>query len=594
METATSLIEWDEQAFERILERLRTEARIDAAGVHIGRDQLARILKAAPADPDRPGWRLLEHANFDGVIFEGDVMFDRTTFHHNASFDGATFGRASFNGATFANGSFYGATFRGYADFRGATFRGHAQFAGATFERADFFAATFEGRPNTWFVGATFRTHTDFQATFKRETWFNGSTFAGGAKFEGARFEGHVSFNGARFERDTPFSGATFDNVSFDGANFEDQREFGPLLAHEVLNLGRAMFAQPIRIEVSARTLFCSRAQFRRGADILARGADVVLDEADFAEPSMLAPRREPIPGEKKELGESHDSPKSVVRVLSVRGAKVAKLTIARADLRACRFEGVHDLDQLRLEGVRFAETPAGWQRTHRWPLPIRWTRRQTIAEEHQWRAERAGATGWWGPEMQVNLGSELIPLGPEEIASAYRALRKGREDSKDEPGAADFYYGEMEMRRQGGGRREARRRLRLSPLREQKQHAPLDSDPRGDANIRSAPTGERLVLWVYWLVSGYGLRASRALVALAVTVVLFAFFFDWWGFSPDRGFGRTLLFSIESTSSLFRVPETPGFALTAAGEVLQVLLRLLGPLFFGLALLSLRGRVKR
>ena len=29
-----------------------------------------------------------------------------------------------------------------------------------------------------------------------------------------------------------------------------------------------------------------------------------------------------------------------------------------------------------------------------------------------------------------------------------YRALRKGREDVKDEPGAADFYYGEMEMRR--------------------------------------------------------------------------------------------------------------------------------------------------
>jgi hypothetical protein len=29
-----------------------------------------------------------------------------------------------------------------------------------------------------------------------------------------------------------------------------------------------------------------------------------------------------------------------------------------------------------------------------------------------------------------------------------YRALRKGREDTKDEPEAADFYYGEVEMRR--------------------------------------------------------------------------------------------------------------------------------------------------
>jgi hypothetical protein len=32
-------------------------------------------------------------------------------------------------------------------------------------------------------------------------------------------------------------------------------------------------------------------------------------------------------------------------------------------------------------------------------------------------------------------------------IQAVYRDLRKGREDAKDEPGAADFYYGEMEKR---------------------------------------------------------------------------------------------------------------------------------------------------
>ena len=36
----------------------------------------------------------------------------------------------------------------------------------------------------------------------------------------------------------------------------------------------------------------------------------------------------------------------------------------------------------------------------------------------------------------------------PARLAAVYRELRKGREDAKDEPGAADFYYGEMEMRR--------------------------------------------------------------------------------------------------------------------------------------------------
>jgi Luciferase-like monooxygenase len=44
--------------------------------------------------------------------------------------------------------------------------------------------------------------------------------------------------------------------------------------------------------------------------------------------------------------------------------------------------------------------------------------------------------------------GDPSNPYGPREIATIYRALRKGREDNKDEPGAADFYYGEMEMRR--------------------------------------------------------------------------------------------------------------------------------------------------
>jgi hypothetical protein len=50
-------------------------------------------------------------------------------------------------------------------------------------------------------------------------------------------------------------------------------------------------------------------------------------------------------------------------------------------------------------------------------------------------------------------------------------------------------------------------------------------------------------------------------------------------------------LFALESSISLLRAPEAK---LTACGEVIQIFLRLAGPLFFGLAVLSLRGRVKR
>ena len=147
--------------------------------------------------------------------------------------------------------------------------------------------------------------------------------------------------------------------------------------------------------------------------------------------------------------------------------------------------------------------------------------------------------------------------LDASSIAGIYRDLRKGREDSKDEPGAADFYYGEMEMRK----------------------------------HDETKPRAERLIVWLYWLVSGYGLRASRALLSLLVTIVVFAALLYAWGFPSQRSLVDALTFSAKSTTSLFRPPDQP---LTTAGEWLNMVLRLLGPLFFGLALLSLRGRVKR
>jgi hypothetical protein len=217
------------------------------------------------------------------------------------------------------------------------------------------------------------------------------------------------------------------------------------------------------------------------------------------------------------------------------------------------------------MERVRFAETPSGWQRSKRWRVPVRWTRRLAIAEEHDWRAERAGATGWYGHEMRAPPALESTPLTPEQIAATYRALRKGREDSKDEPGAADFYYGEMEMRRQGP--RATEWPADSDCADEHEGNASFAGGLVGDAGSRPTPRAERLILWLYWLVSGYGLRASRALIALALTVVVFAFLFDLWGFRPDRGYGRTLLFSVESTSSLFRAPETEGAALTPSGS---------------------------
>jgi hypothetical protein len=92
------------------------------------------------------------------------------------------------------------------------------------------------------------------------------------------------------------------------------------------------------------------------------------------------------------------------------------------------------------------------------------------------------------------------------QIAGLYRALRKGREDAKDEPGAADFYYGEMEMRR------------RARPARE---------TSRGRV--------ERAILTAYRLLSGYGLRAWRALAWLLVAVMVATIGLRTVDFTHDR-----------------------------------------------------------
>jgi hypothetical protein len=181
--------------------------------------------------------------------------------------------------------------------------------------------------------------------------------------------------------------------------------------------------------------------------------------------------------------------------------------------------------------------------------------------------------------------------VSPSVVAETYRALRKGLEDSRDAPGASDFYYGEMEMRR----------------------------------HDRTRTRAERGLLWVYWLVSGYGLRASRALVclagAMAATVVLLLAFGlpttdpvpQTQGtsrsgtvrlatttpdpaltlpmrrrFSADRA-GRAALVVVNSV--VFR---SSGQNLTTPGTVIEMLSRIGEPVLLGLAALAVRGRVKR
>jgi uncharacterized protein YjbI with pentapeptide repeats len=486
----------------------------------------------------------------------------------------------TFEDATFVDPVSFAEVRFGSVNFRGATFKREARFDSARFDNpAEFACATFEG--NASFKGAVFRCKPNFEhierassdardrpgeVSFRKWADFRDTIFQSGANFGGTRFEGRARFGGAIFGVSSVTAGDK-PLVSFAGARFEQARTFGPVLAFGRLSLDRATFEGPVRIAISARDVSGVTTQFMGRTTIELRWAAVDLEDAEFAQPSIVARASAPFeleaapedpdrPGDepRRVLGDAGLAPedsdpdaaedRSTPRLESVSRANVGNLTLSELDLRRARFVGAHNLDGLRFEGAEFPPAPGALS-----------TRRRVIREE-------------------LTRGDEGAP-DAERIARTYRALRKGREDNKDEPGAADFYYGEMEMRRRA---------------------RPQEGDPPGAARTSG---WEWAILNVYRGVSGYGLRSSRALFWLLVTVLLFAWGLQAWGFDPDQNFWKSLIFSGESTSSLFRAAELgkegkEQIVLTDLGRVLQMGLRLLGPLFFGLALLALRGRVKR
>jgi hypothetical protein len=234
-------------------------------------------------------------------------------------------------------------------------------------------------------------------------------------------------------------------------------------------------------------------------------------------------------------------------------------LALGNVDLADCRFAGAHNLDKLRIEADE-ADTVFGFS-----PAVAGWERRQVIAEEVAWRTRPDARPGRWERPQWFDNEEEPKPLSPGAVAGLYRALRKSREDAKDEPGAADFYYGEMEMRRHDRGKSRAKRGW-------------------------SRGLVSRGVLIAYWLVSGYGLRAWRSLAALAAVMAVSAAVFRLWGFTHPATYWKSLLFAFRSTLSLTDAQVN----LTAWGGLFQAILRLTGPVLLALTLLALRGRVKR
>ncbi|MGV9605819.1 pentapeptide repeat-containing protein [Streptomyces sp. NPDC003631] len=653
-------------------------ADIDHRGTLITGDLLNRILDAL-RDPTtgypRFGTAWFESATFAGmaqfesVTFEGAAQFESAVFEGIARFPGASFeGTAWFRSATFKGAAwigsatfkdtaqfesviFHGAagfrsvTFEGAAGFKSAAFKGDTEFESATFKNmAQFESVTFEGEAR--FDRANFQRAVNFaSAEFRSNVWFAWSTFADTARFPGASFEGLALFSEAAFEGSALFTSATFQltagflsvtfggaagfqSVTFEGsalfvsatvrgdadlrwAIFEDEARFesasihgdalldqavfkspvslGPLACAGRVGLSGVVFSGPVALSFAARRLECRRTRWSSTADLRLRYVTVDFAHAVFEYPLTIAAEADPfVLADGRPVAEEvlAGEPDAAVRMASLRGVDAAHLVLADVDLSGCLFTGTVHLDQLRLEGAcSFDKVPPGTQ-WRRW-RPIRFTQRRTLAEEHHWRASQPSAVSGWNVAV---FGAARI--GPAQLAPVYRALRKAFEDGKNEPGAADFYYGEMEMRR------------------------------RDSANTTSA---ERGLLHAYWGLSGYGLRAVRALgwlaAAMLITIVLLMGFGipqdspkqEATGTVPPGGgkvtfeidkddprnptgnrftddrFEKAL--NVTLNSVVFRAS---GQDLTTAGTYIEMTSRLLEPSLLALAVLAVRGRIKR
>jgi uncharacterized protein YjbI with pentapeptide repeats len=358
-------------------------------------------------------------AGFIGAEFREDAWFDGAQFSGDTSFSGASFNQAGlFRETQFRGPVTFGARFRGPAGFSGSSFYQPAWFDGSHVDGvADFMGTRFSKQAlltDVHFNGGASFHEAEFagsayfsRTSFGRESSFSQGTFIGDVFFDQAQFSDSGDFGQVEFSGATWFSGAQFGNdASFRAAQFKQGGALGPVLTRGGLLLEWATFEGAILIEAESAVVMGVATRFADGATFRLRYAQVILDRAVFAQPSTLSfaedafRRQQPFVRSGDEwfdedasaaLGMGERSPRP--RLLSLREVDVSTLTLTDLDLSVCLFAGAHHLDRLHIEGrPSFADTPRGWKsgRVGGQGLPIwHWTRRQALAEEHLWRAER-------------------------------------------------------------------------------------------------------------------------------------------------------------------------------------------------------------
>lgn len=326
---------------------------------------------------------------------------------------------------------------------------------------------------------------------------------------------------------------------------FSDCPDIGEFHVETNCEIERVVFKSRIQIQVNANELILTGTRLADGGRILANVRTLCLNGFSADRPVHI-------------LGIPWGAQRPVL--VAAQNADLGNVSFAGIDVGRCVLTGTQGISSTKFESsVTFADAPNC--------LLI--SRRKVIADEYLLRRKRNGFfLLFWetsGPR-EITDGrsidrpsvSELLPTcGPSEVAAAYRQLRKSFEGVGNYPGGSDAYFGEMEMRRMS----------------------------------EEAQIGERVLLYLYWITSGYGLRASRALIWFWLIVIGGALLSDIHGFSNEPSeAGASIVFALRSVLPGIR----PEGQLTLFGRYLEIFLSFFGPVFLGLALLAVRGRLKR
>jgi uncharacterized protein YjbI with pentapeptide repeats len=392
-----------------------------------------------------------------------------------------------------------------------------------------------------------------------QRTTFQDVTFYGKASFAGSRFSGGLDLtrvsvkehSDATFQAPADDEGV-FPKIALDltdvncpnGVHLRDVKVEGTLAftadriegrfdcegleVTDYLSVSRTNFPySPLEIEVGQCEF--TRCQFDYGGVINCSSGEVSLIECGARQPLSVVSRM----------------PEAPTSIRSLERTDVENITFVSMDFSRTPFMNIVNLDRIDIQGSsRFPRAPQVFGR-----------KREIILDEAIFRSAM-GKSKRWHNLLQVGGGGYVTA---NSVAALYRSLRKNREDNKDEPGAADFYYGEMEMRRRGA--------------------------PRASA--------ERMLLTVYWLISGYALRAWRSFLVLGIVALAGGIIMHKYGYRDPAPNGGTLTFILSFLQITIGLSKAPD-GVTSAGSSTLIVGRLFCPGLIALIVLALRGRLKR